>query len=294
MRWLKILWPIAFWTHSACVSAPTPQSGLLDIQPESRGWQSTMQNLEDRISLIEAHLTYCSDEIRRLLGRVEQACTSSDVCREGETDILVEVLKSDPQKEGRFLTLMQDRKHVAYYLPAEGRELTAAERKQLRDLVKPAWFDEGTRHTRFLVVSHPEDNRPEAYNRAERRGQKIIDAITEISRQMGVREPLRGEAHGGGQRPQPGAAGTKEDAHTLQVAAQVGGQSLAPADAARESAEPQPASGEAAAAQGKPRHRVLHWIFPFFIKGESLRPEDRPRSANDKLNRSVWVYRVDC
>ncbi|MFO0575835.1 MAG: hypothetical protein U1A78_17700 [Polyangia bacterium] len=293
LRWLTIFYPIALLAQGGCVAGPGSQPGHLVSHSESRSWPQAMQILEDRVSLIEAHMTYCSDEVKRLLGQVEQACNRADVCTEGETDILVEVLRSDPHKEGRFLTLMQDRKHAVFYLPSEGRLLTDPERKQLRDLVKPAWFDEDTRRTRFLVVSHPEDTRIESMERAQRRGNRVIDAIKQISREMGVKEPLT-EQDARERAQTAGAAMSREGADAVLVASRPGAITAVPKGTATE-AEPPPAPGNAAASlQPAPQRRILHWIFPFSVKGEALRSEDRPRAASDKVHRSVWVFRVDC
>ena len=36
--------------------------------------------------------------------------------------------------------------------------------------------------------------------------------------------------------------------------------------------------------------QVLHWVFPFYRRGDKLLPEDQ----GGQINRSVWVFRVNC
>ena len=265
-----------------------------------------VRKVSGRLDQLEGHLAYCSDEVKSLLSKVQKECQSRDVCTPNDVNIQVEVLRIDPSKQGRFLSLFQERKHLAFYFPDRPRQLTEVEKKSLRDLIKPTWLDDGERRTRFLVVSNVEDSSKGSLKRAEGRSWNVIDAIAEISRDMQASEPP----------PAPLQEGGSETAHRTTAGKGTGvllaaANHTTPLPSARAlSADAALASPPGAAAGTQPgaaaasdgaakamvhKGRVLNWIFPFSVPGETLRPEDRPNvKLDDKLARSVWVYRVDC
>jgi hypothetical protein len=245
--------------HFGCAAPERPPSAMMQ----------SMAALTDRVTRMELYLTYCSDEVKRLLGHVEQQCAQTDVCTTDQANLFIEVLKADPSRQGKFLSLMQDRRHIAYYLPEEGRTLTPIERKQLRDLVEPAWLDDSSHRTRFLVASHPADPSSESIKRATRRGNLIIDEIRTISSKLNRSLELPLNKEGG----EPAKAGSPPSPR---------------GDVPTEEPPPAPLKIETPL-----ERRVLHWVFEFMVNGEQLRPEDRPRRSLD-LRRSVWVFRVDC
>lgn len=256
----------------------------------------SVEKVARRLDQLEGHLAYCSDEVKSLLSKVQKECMAREVCTPNDANIQVEVLRIDPSKQGRFLSLFQERKHLSFYFPEHSRSLTDVEKKSLRDLIKPTWLDDGERHTRFLVVSNLEDSTKGALSRAERRSWKVIDAIAEISRDVQLpTEPTHSPglpAKGGETGLARSAAATPRSGDSVLVAAT--GLISLPAD--RASAAGAPAAAEPALNPAKEivrKGRVLNWIFPFSVPGEILRAEDRPK-PEDKLGRSVWVYRVDC
>jgi hypothetical protein len=251
----------------------------------------SVRKVTSRLDQLEGHLAYCSDEVKSLLSKVQKECQAKDVCTPNDANIQVEVLRIDPSKQGRFLSLFQERKHLAFYFPDRARELTDVEKKALRDLIKPTWLDDGERHTRFLVVSNIEDGTTGALKRAERRSWRVIDTIAEISREMQVPAGTPAEP-----APEAGGALTKSAAAPRpqgSVMLAANGTPPLPSARAASPAEPSASGGAAQAKEIVRKGRVLNWIFPFSVPGEILRPEDRPK-PDEKLVRSVWVYRVDC
>lgn len=256
-RLIPIVFPIPFVLTTGCADWVRDIVRQEIKQPVAQIIRS-VDETQKFVNRIESHLSYCSDEVKGLLGLVQKQCQQQLVCTNKQLDIEIEVLKIDPSREGRFLSLMQDRRHQAFYFQSLPRELTDFEKKQLRDLVRPAWLDQRERKTRFLVVSHPENETPGAMERAESRGWKVIYEIAEISAE------LTSQSQGG----KPPTA---------------------------EEIEPPPAGEQREAATQMIRNgRVMHWIFPFSVRGEKIRAEDRPQLTTEKLSRSVWVYRVDC
>ena len=221
----------------------------------------------------------------------------------------VEVLRIDPSKQGRFLSLFQERKHLAFYFPDRPRPLNEVEKKSLRDLIKPTWLDDGERRTRFLVVSNVEDSSKGSLKRAEGRSWNVIDAIAEISRDIQPIEPPPENLHESVSETPRRAAASGKGNHILLAAASrttilPSGRTPSAAPVASPpgaaagtqlGSESTAASPDGAAKDIVRKGRVLNWIFPFSVPGETLRPEDRPNvKLDDKLARSVWVYRVDC
>lgn len=294
----RMLLPIPLWFLGGCDMwiRDIVREELASVNTKTATNQVAVRKVSERIDQLEGHLAYCSDEVKSLLSKVQKECMARDVCTPNDANIQVEVLRIDPSKQGRFLSLFQERKHLAFYFPDRARTLTEVEKKSLRDLIKPAWLDDGERHTRFLVVSNLEDSSKGSLERAERRSWRVIDAIAEISRdvQQPTEPALQRPAAFGPEPPQTAAA---RRADGVLVAAN-GATTLPPAAAAKAA---EPAAGAPDAPQATPakdivrKGRVLNWIFPFSVPGEILRAEDRPNiKQDDKLARSVWVYRVDC
>ena len=268
-------WLIMPWLFGNCGLSQTIKDEFDKLHSQLTDLQAITESQGHRIGRIEDFLTYCPDEVQRLVGRVEKECEKSDTCTLSEADIRIEVKNVAPWLGGKFLSLMQDRKHVALYVPPDGK-LGDADKKQLRDLVLPAWLSDGARRTRFLVVSHATDNQPEPMYQASKRGKYIIREITSLARNMAKEQQPVEDNHG-----LPGGAGT--------LAPGAGADALRPADGPPKSE----AAGPATESSRLPRY-LLHWTLPFPRGGEQLRPEDRPRQATDKLATSVFVYRVDC
>lgn len=295
----RLLLPIPLWFMGGCDLwiRDLIRVELTDLNKTAQTTQDDVRKVSRRLDQLEGHLAYCSDEVKKLLSTVQKECEAREVCTPNDANIQVEVLRIDPSKQGRFLSLFQERKHLAFYFPDRARSLTEVEKKSLRDLIKPAWLDDGERRTRFLVVSNIEDSSKGSLERAERRSWKVIDAIAEISRDVQVpAEPTEPAKQG----PKAGEAGLSRSAAANprsqeSVLLAANGALPLPADRAR-------AAGAAAAAEPVRsakdivrKGRVLNWIFPFSSPGEILRAEDRPNAKqDDKLTRSVWVYRVDC
>lgn len=294
----RLLLPIPLLFTAACDMwiRDLVRDELAGLNTKTATTKLSVDKVARRLDQLEGHLAYCSDEVKSLLSKVQKECMAREVCTPNDANIQVEVLRIDPSKQGRFLSLFQERKHLAFYFPDHSRSLTDVEKKSLRDLIKPTWLDDGERHTRFLVVSNLEDSTKGALSRAERRSWKVIDAIAEISRDVQLpAEPPQSPglpSKGGETGLSRSAAATPRSADSVLVAA-TGVLSL-PAD--RASAAGAPAAAEPALNPAKDivrKGRVLNWIFPFSVPGEILRVEDRPK-VEDKLGRSVWVYRVDC
>lgn len=271
--------------------------------------QMAVRKVSGRLDQLEGHLAYCSDEVKALLSKVQKECLARDVCTPNDANIQVEVLRIDPSKQGRFLSLFQERKHLAFYFPDRPRPLTDVEKKSLRDLIKPTWLDDGERRTRFLVVSNVEDSSKGSLKRAEGRSWNVIDAIAEISRDIQPIEPPPENLHESVSETPRRAAASGKGNHILLAAASrttilPSGRTPSAAPVASPpgaaagtqlGSESTAASPDGAAKDIVRKGRVLNWIFPFSVPGETLRPEDRPNvKLDDKLARSVWVYRVDC
>lgn len=227
---------------------------------------------------VEEHLTYCADEVKQLLSEVQKECEKMLVCTSSSSVIEAAVLKYDPSQHGRFLSLMQDRRHQAFYLPAEVRPLSSEDKKHLRDLVSPAWLDDRRRKTRFLIVSHPEGSSPGAQERAKRRSWQFVEEIASIAEEMERSPALAPSSVALLKR---GALPARPPEATNQNAsASVG-------------AAPQEGAASSRAVRLIREGRILHWVFPFETPHENIRIDDKPRGG-DRINRSVWVYRVDC
>lgn len=308
----RLLLPLPLWFLGGCDMwlREIVRDELSGVNTRTATTLLAVRKVTSRIDQLEGHLAYCSDEVRSLLSKVQKECLSRDVCTPNDANIQVEVLRIDPSKQGRFLSLFQERKHLAFYFPDRPRPLNEVEKKSLRDLIKPAWLDDGERHTRFLVVSNLEDSSKASLKRAERRSWNVIDAIAEISHDMQPAQeldPVPGAPRDAGSEPLRSATASR--ASSILLAAN--GATPLPAEHAAAPASPPgsaatpaagaPAQGPAAEPAVSPakaivrKGRVLNWIFPFSVPGEILRPEDRPNvKQDDKLARSVWVYRVDC
>lgn len=252
--------------------------------------------VEGRVRGIEEFLTYCPDEVKKLVGQVEQACDSGEYCEMKEKDIRLQVLDVARWNGGRFLSLMQDRKHVPLFLPPEGRELREVERKQLRDLIEPAWLDDNDRRTRFLVVSHPSGSDSTAYQYAKRRGSKVIEEMTRIVNRLHAPSPQVSQAvpivpaalmnAASGSQPYSAVGASNPPASAPSVARPM------PTDAPFDAQSPPLPSGPDA--PGSHTRLILHWVFPFYRDGDVLRPEDRPPRGLQDLRSSVFVFRVEC
>lgn len=288
-RAVHVLWPVALLLLDGCYNEQfDDQIGRL--RNELLEQRSVHSAIEGRVRSIEEFLTYCPDEVRRLIGQVDQACEAGEYCELNEREIRLQVLDVARWNGGRFLSLMQDRKHVALFLPPEGRELRDVERKQLRDLIEPAWLDDRDRRTRFLVVSHPQGLDPAGKGQAKRRGDYVIREMMTIVGKLHPPLPSSaGTQLSAPQAVQPPSVGTVALAslHGLPLPATSAVPALTPPTIAAGSL-----SGPTPAAAQRPRY-ILHWVFPFFREGEVLRPEDRPAKA-ELLKSSVFVYRVEC
>lgn len=273
-------WLIVPWTASCYMIPPEVQRELEWQHGQLFYLKNKNGEMSNRVAEIEGYLTYCPDEVKGLVGRVEKECETQEYCALTEADIRVEVRNVAPWAGGRFLSLMQDRKHVALFPAADGR-IADAEKKQLRDLVLPAWLHEGDKRTRFLVVSHAVDNQPASLVQASVRGKGVISEI------KGLAAKLEHEAAAiAASRAEPSPAPPPSDAPLQsQPSAAVTPASLPTAV---------PATGAASADPPHLPRYLLHWAVPFPRNGESVRPEDQPRQRGDKLTSSVFVYRVDC
>lgn len=297
LKLTRLLLPLHLWFMSGCDMwiRDLVHEELAGLNTKTATTKLTVDKVARRLDQLEGHLAYCSDEVKSLLSKVQKECQAREVCTPNDANIQVEVLRIDPSKQGRFLSLFQERKHLAFYFPDRERLLTDVEKKALRDLIKPTWLDDGERHTRFLVVSNLEDGTKGSLERAERRSWKVIDAIAEISRGVQLpAEPNESLPPGGDTGSTRSAAATPRTQESVLWAAN----GLLPMPADRASAAITPAAAAPAVSSGKDivrKGRVLNWIFPFSVPGEILRAEDRPNAKqDDRLARSVWVYRVDC
>lgn len=286
-RWIWPLIPISLWLSGGCVGLSQQEYDLfIDQIRIQRQQQATITGLKKQVAHMASIVGYCSDEEQQLLANVQKSCQSDLVCT--SSSIPIEVIKIDPYHQGRFMTLLAGRKHALFYFPAEGRELNEPEQKRLRDLVRPAWMDDGVRRTRFLVVAHPEDEREGSRQRAARRAQHVIDAIGELAGSLKQLAPA-------GSVPQPplkdpGVASSPPVSASPYTTA-----SLATSEAKRDSeslSAPLSSGSKGLIREG----RVLYWIFPFSNPREraNLPSEDRPTQPGDQITRSVAVYRVDC
>lgn len=305
-RAVHVLWPVALLLLDGC-HADYYDDELRRLRTELTEQRSAQAAVEGRVRGIEEFLTYCPDEVKRLIGQVDQACASGEYCALTERAIRLQVLDVARWNGGRFLSLMQDRKHVALFLPPDGRELRDVERKQLRDLIEPAWLDDHDRRTRFLVVSHPQGPDTAAMGQAKKRGDYVIREMeTIVSKLRPPSVAPAGEAAGEAGQSVPhsapaGAPATSTSSmrpltldanatgslNSLTPPPAVALPPLSPGGTPSDSAAPSPTL-----AVPRPRY-ILHWVFPFYREGEVLRPEDRPPKI-ELLRSSVFVYRVEC
>lgn len=280
LNWLSPLLPLSLWIIGGCA---TPEYVQALVSP----YEKDLADLKNRASYLESIVGYCSDEETTLLKHVEAECQEQTVCT--SASIPIEVIKVDPSHEGRFMTLLKNRKHVVFYFPIQARELGEPERKALRDLVKPAWRDDGARRTRFLVTSNPGEGNPAGRERAEKNAKLVIDAISDLADQ----------AHPSETEPVPLKEFPAGEERVTDPAGMV--RSASVSTAPLEVPEPPPAGEKLVAMPSDrarnliKRGRVLYWLFPFLNPKElpTLPPEDRPRKG-DSIYRSVAVYRVDC
>lgn len=294
-RVAQVLWPVALFLANGCYSDYYGDE-LRQLRSQLAEQRSADSSLEGRVRSIEAFLTYCPDEVRRLIGMVEKECNSEEFCApEGVKLMVLDVARWNG---GRFLPLMQDRKHVALFLPPEGRELREVERKQLRDLIEPAWLDDQDRRTRLLVVSHPVGTDAAAKGQAKKRGDYVIREMMSIVGKLHPSAVVPDAAPPPQTSPlsrppslpvsrvllssMPGG-----NLYSLPASQSSGGLDMKPVPPLSGAAEP----NQTPAA---PRQRyILHWVFPFSRDGEVLRPEDRPPKP-ELIKSSVFVYRVEC
>lgn len=278
---IRSMLPASLALLSAC--GPTAEQ-YASLRSDLQMLREILSRQDRQLRRLTTHIMYCSDEVSNLLGRVDQECSASEdhICTLQNANIMGEVASLDPSGQGKFLSLMQDHKHVPLYALNPKLGLPPVERKMLRDLVKPAWLNDGRRQTRILVVSHPEDDRPGSIARATQRSKMVIDEIYGIAMEM--EKPTAIEP-----TPEPPPAGE----HALVSMAV---EKHAPSATNMSAAEPPP-SGEP---QTKPptipkslQDRVLHWVFRFSSKNDVLRSEDKPKRPLD-ITSSVWVFRVDC
>ena len=276
-------WLIVPWATSGCVELPEQVKHEIEWQRGQimymRGQHKTVSR---RVTEIEGYLTYCPDEVKGLVGRVEKECETQEYCSLTEADIRVEVRNVAPWAGGRLLSLMQDRKHISLF-PSVDHPLTEAEKKRLRDLVQPAWLHDGDKRTRFLVVSHAVDNQAKSLVQASERGKQVIQEIKGLAAKMNQEPVVSSEIRSEPERSPaelPSASSSQSQPGTAQGPAVPA--SAVPAGRATVPAVPP-----------LPRY-LLHWAVPFLRGGEPLRPEDQPRQPSDKLTSSVFVYRVDC
>lgn len=274
-------WLIVPWAVSSCI----PEDVQREIEWQ-HGQLSYMKDknrqMSNRIAEIEGYLTYCPDEVKGLVGRVEKECETQEYCALTEADIRVEVRNVAPWAGGRFLSLMQDRKHVALFPSTDGR-VTEAEKKQLRDLVLPAWLHEGDKRTRFLVVSHAVDNQAASLVQASVRGKNVIREIKGLAEKMAKEAAAMSASR---PEPDPSPASQPSDAPLQSQPSAAAVPASLPTAA--------PAAGAAPTDTSHLPRYLLHWAVPFPRNGELIRPEDQPRQRGDKLTSSVFVYRVDC
>jgi len=296
-RVAQVLWPVALILANGCYSDYYGDE-LRRLARELEAQRSASSSVEGRVRSIEEFLTYCPDEVRRLIGKMDQACSAGEYCEFTERDIRLQVLDVARWNGGRFLPLMQDRKHVALFLPPEGRELREVERKQLRDLIEPAWLDDQDRRTRFLVVSHPLGADLASQVQAKKRGDYVIREMMSIVGKLHPPAPLPSPASAPPASPlsvppappisrvlsSAMAGGNLYSLPVGQSKAALGHQALPPPAGAVEPNQ--------TPAAPRPRY-ILHWVFPFSRDGEVLRPEDRPPKP-ELIKSSVFVYRVEC
>ena len=283
---LRALLGCSFCFLTGCSSLLWPsRSEFTEMQNVLRVLRAKMDDHDTRIFRLATHLTYCSDEVTALVTKVTEDCNGApdSVCRLDENSVAVQLTELDPTGQGRFLALMQDNRHVVFYgLNGKG-ELSATDRKSLRDLVKPAWLDDGKRRTRFVVAAHPEDQRPGSIARAKQRALQVVQAVHAITQEA------------------PELIGLSLPKSTLSSEMQTTTSTIpSPSPLTSE-----PTSGDSSSApvssveQAQPYLKLIHdgrvlpWVFKFSVRGETLRPDDRPKEPN-ALSRSVWVFRVDC
>ena len=275
-------WLIVPWAMSGCFELPEGVVRDLEWQRGQITYLRSQHGLvSHRVTEIEGFLTYCPDEVKGLVGKVEKECETQEYCSLSEADIRIEVRNVAPWAGGRLLSLMQDRKHIALFPSVDGR-LTEMEKKQLRDLVRPAWLHDGDKRTRFLVVSHAIDNQAASLIQASLRGKQVIHEI------KGLAEKVSQQAVAAASRVEPELSPASLPSNSLLPSQP----SAAPLPAGWSGVAPSTAA-TTADVQRLP-HYLLHWAVPFPRGGESVRPEDQPRQRGDKLTSSVFVYRVDC
>lgn len=280
MKLIRSMLPLSLALLTSCGPSLTEHARLGN---DLKFLRQILDKQDRQLRRLTTHIMYCSDEVTSLLGRVDQECSAAPnhVCTLQNANIMGEVANLDPSGQGKFLSLIQDHKHISLYALNPKLGLQPMDRKQLRDLVKPAWLNDGRRQTRILVVSHPEDDRPGSIERATKRGNMVTEEIFAIAMEM--------ERPSQDNTIEPPPAGEKA---LISITMEK------PLGAESKSASLETASSGAAAVKTEEippslQKRVLHWVFRFTSKNDVFRSDDKPKRPGDILN-SVWVFRVDC
>lgn len=172
--WSRILCAgLAALSLNGCV----PLDEYLALQSEVKRIERRLDAAEKRIDDGSSNIrsivlrVFCPSVIGELVRKVKKVCQQSGICI-GES-ISLALLSVDPSSRGHFLTLTRTQPHVPLYLRADQEALSDSQRKELRTLLKPPWFEQ----THFLVVASPDPQDSAEMRNGVARLNKIVAEI---------------------------------------------------------------------------------------------------------------------
>lgn len=162
-------------TLSSCVSIEEFQGHLLDYRKLEERLDAAEKKIDldnNNIRSIVMH-AFCPPAIGALVRKVKKVCQQEQtgICK-GES-VSLALLSVDPSNRGHFLTLARTQPHVAFYFRADQEALSDSQRKDLRALLTPPWFEQ----THFLVVASPDPQESAEMSNGVARLYKIVTEI---------------------------------------------------------------------------------------------------------------------
>ena len=165
---------LALPSLSGCVSLDE----YLAIQSDVRRLEKRLDAAEKRAEESSTNIrsivlrAFCPSVIGELIRKVKKVCQKEGICI-GES-VSLALLSVDPSSRGHFLTLTKTQPHVAIYWRTDQETLSDLQRKELRHLLKPPWFEQ----THFLIVASPDPQENADMNNGVARLKKVAAEIT--------------------------------------------------------------------------------------------------------------------
>ena len=172
--WSRILCAgLAALNFSGCVSLDEYLALQSEVKRIERRLDAAEKRIDDGSSNIRSIVlrAFCPSAIGELVRKVKKVCQQEGICK-GES-VSLALLSVDPSNRGHFLTLARTQPHVAFYLRPDQEALSDSQRKELRTLLKPPWFEQ----THFLVVASPDPQETAEMSNGVARLYKVVAEI---------------------------------------------------------------------------------------------------------------------